>query len=286
MILNETTNVKGFYRFVKYISAWLGIKMPHERLKNLVFDDLTAEAPEEYRVKAIADSYLYLINSKKQILTKAILKKAYYLLEGTVLGEDVAEQILTAIYIHHNEVAHISAAKVHLKTLKLTEETGEVFAYMLSNTILLKKGRGASIPRGKIRASYKRAIECANVEKLAYIFMMTEQAPPPTNSQTQKTRGEVIKILGDSRTDVVKNYGVKKMYLYGSYAKNNIHPHSDVDVLVIFGDALNEEEKLEVIRDMKRYYLKRWEIHVDIINFNYALFQMCESEMQKIITVF
>jgi predicted nucleotidyltransferase len=51
---------------------------------------------------------------------------------------------------------------------------------------------------------------------------------------TMKTRQEIINILRDKKVDLAQNYGVRKMALFGSYARNEQKEGSDIDVVVEF----------------------------------------------------
>ena len=49
-----------------------------------------------------------------------------------------------------------------------------------------------------------------------------------------KTRQEIINILRDKKVDLAQNFGVRKMALFGSYARNEQNEGSDIDVVVEF----------------------------------------------------
>ncbi|MEW6745472.1 MAG: nucleotidyltransferase family protein [Planctomycetota bacterium] len=47
-----------------------------------------------------------------------------------------------------------------------------------------------------------------------------------------KTRDEVLRILGDARLELSRRFGVKRLALFGSYARGEQREESDVDILV------------------------------------------------------
>jgi uncharacterized protein len=47
-----------------------------------------------------------------------------------------------------------------------------------------------------------------------------------------KTREEILKILADRKPEIEKRFKVKKLALFGSYARGDYSPDSDVDILV------------------------------------------------------
>jgi len=47
-------------------------------------------------------------------------------------------------------------------------------------------------------------------------------------------RKEMLLKLKDQRHELVERYGIKSLYLFGSLARDEAHPGSDVDLLVEF----------------------------------------------------
>jgi predicted nucleotidyltransferase len=47
-----------------------------------------------------------------------------------------------------------------------------------------------------------------------------------------KTRDEIIALLGRSKTDLEQRFRVRQLALFGSYARGDQNPESDVDILV------------------------------------------------------
>ena len=72
LLINE--NIKQYYRFIEFVSKLVGIDLPHERFKLLALDEFKAESKTELKIKALADSYMYLINNINQSLTTKIIK--------------------------------------------------------------------------------------------------------------------------------------------------------------------------------------------------------------------
>ena len=47
-----------------------------------------------------------------------------------------------------------------------------------------------------------------------------------------KTKAEILEILQKEKPELVRRYGLKRLALFGSYAREAQHEDSDVDVLV------------------------------------------------------
>ncbi len=53
-----------------------------------------------------------------------------------------------------------------------------------------------------------------------------------------KTKQQIIEILAACKPEVEKNFGVKRLALFGSYARGEQKPDSDVDILVEVGPEI------------------------------------------------
>jgi predicted nucleotidyltransferase len=74
---------------------------------------------------------------------------------------------------------------------------------------------------------------------------------------------EVTKILKEQKTFLTKNYFVKKVSIFGSYARNEEAPESDVDLLVEFSRPVGFE-----FLDLKDYLENVLNKPVDLITVN------------------
>ena len=53
-----------------------------------------------------------------------------------------------------------------------------------------------------------------------------------------KTKQEVLRILQQEKPELVRRYAVKRLALFGSYARGDQRDDSDVDVLVVVDPAI------------------------------------------------
>lgn len=51
-------------------------------------------------------------------------------------------------------------------------------------------------------------------------------------NSAMKTKAEILRILEAQKPELVRRYGLKRLALFGSYAREDQHENSDVDVLV------------------------------------------------------
>ena len=285
MIVNNDMEIKFFYRFIEFTSKLLGVDLPHERFKLLVLDSFKAESTTEIKVKSFSESYLYLINNVNQSLTTAIIKKAYYLLTDIMLDEEKCNIILKEFYKHYDETSHYLAALIHFKVLDNVEERKVEFAFMMSNLIMLKKKRNPFIPYEFMFDAYFKAIENKNIDKLMYIYAEIEGNSKPNYNQVELTQDKIIEKVKQCKSILKNKYNVKKLYLYGSYAKQKTSQSSDLDLLVIFGKELLNIERCKNSDALIKYLSIKLQITVDLLDFTHAMDNLDINEMENIITL-
>jgi len=70
---------------------------------------------------------------------------------------------------------------------------------------------------------------------------------------------EILSFLQDHKVEMQKQFGLKKIGLFGSYAKDTAQKNSDIDL------AIETEKKDFFIReDLREYLEKHFQIKVDI----------------------
>lgn len=81
----------------------------------------------------------------------------------------------------------------------------------------------------------------------------------------QKNLEEVSKILSDNLEKFIKNYNIKLMYVFGSYAKEKNNRNSDLDIAILLNCDYNPFDKLYLLGDLTDI-LKRDDIDLVILN--------------------
>lgn len=285
MLVSKEIDIKLYYRFVEFTSRLVGYGLPHERFKRIILDDFKAESREEKAVKQFANAYLYILNNIHQSVTNELLQESYYLLTHEQLDKEISKQILETYYIHYDENSHYVAMMIHFKILELVRIRSIEFAFMISNLIMLKKGRYPLIPYEYMYEIYKKTIQDKNKDKLMVLFSEIEAISKPYENHSNLSKEEIIVKIRESRQYLIKNYHIKKLYLYGSYAKEKVTTQSDLDLLVIFDKEKLPLEKGMVIKNLTDYLENKIKIHLDILDFTHALENLDISEMENIITL-
>lgn len=285
MLVSKEINVKQYYRFVEFTSRLVGYFLPHERFKRIILDDFKAESKEEKEVKQFANAYLFIVNNICQSVTNDLLQESYYLLTHEQLKQEISKQILETYYMNYDENSHYVAMLIHLKILELVKTRNIEFAFMISNLIMLKKGRYPLIPYEYRYEIYKKTIQEQNKDELMMLFSEMEAITKPYEHQSNLSKEEIIFKIKEKKHYLIKEYHISKLYLYGSYAKERVTTQSDLDLLVIFDKEMLPLEKGMVIKYLTDYLENKLKIHLDILDFSHALENLDICEMENIITI-
>ena len=78
------------------------------------------------------------------------------------------------------------------------------------------------------------------------------------------TRHDVLQILSAHREDIANQFGVKTLAVFGSVARDQARPDSDLDVLVAF----NERPRFDPFMRLKSYLEHLFKVRVDLITWN------------------
>ena len=285
MVIDNNYKIKHFYRFIEFILKLLGKNLPHERFKLISTDNFKAESKLEVEVKKIADAYLYLLNNINQSLTTDIIKNSYFILTGMVLDDEIAEKIIKLYYQNYDEATHYLAVLIHFCVLDNIKTKKIEFAFMLSNLIMYKRKSNPFIPFEQIYDDYFKAIIKRDVNGLMKVFASMQCIPRNHVENRSITKRQIINLIHKNQELLKDKYSVKKLYLYGSFAKNKTKINSDLDLLIIFDEEKINFERQKLNENLKRYLGDILKIHIDLIDFTHALNHLDITEMENIITI-
>lgn len=81
----------------------------------------------------------------------------------------------------------------------------------------------------------------------------------------QKCFDEVKRMIVDNMDRLIEAYGIRLIYIFGSYAKGNNNEKSDIDIAVLLNNDYNPMDKLELIGELTSV-LRREDIDLVILN--------------------
>lgn len=196
----------------------------------------------------------------------------------------IVNQIIKLYYKNIDIAPHSLAALLHLFIVNNIPKNNVEFAFLISNYIMLKKGRWFLMPYEYCHNDYREAVKNNDLSSLIRIFYDIESVKKD-KKPCLLSKDEVIQKIKYLKEELVTKYYIEKLYLFGSFAKGNNTEKSDLDFVVILNESLINNEKNEIITNVKKYLGNEFECDVDLLDFSYALNTFDKSQMEYLITL-
>lgn len=275
---------KFINNLVFYILYLCKAKIPKEKIGQIMRDEIRCLTEEELFIKRLINSLIYLFNNINQLFNEEMLKKLYYLLTNLLIDKELAGKIIQLYYENIDCSAYYLTALIHLYITDNIKEKPIEYAFIISELIMFKKKKTLIIPYEFSHQKYNRAIRNSDLQLLFKVFLETENHLKGS-LPCKYTKDKIIKKIKDIKDDLIVKFDIRKLYLFGSFAKGTNNESSDIDFLVILEEDLINIERLEQISLLKEYLSKLFECSVDVLDFTFALKELGENEMEHIITL-
>ena len=229
-------------------------KIVKERVYEIYYDKIKSLSYLESKIKNISNSYNYILNNINQPISEDLLNQSYYLMTCELLERNIVDEILRIYYKNVDCNPHSLAALLHLYITNNITKNNIEFAFLISNYIMLKKDRWFLMPYEYCHNDYREAIKNNDLSSLIRIFYDIELVKKE-KKPCLLSREEVIQKIKSIKEELVNNYYIEKLYLFGSFAK---------------GNNTNKNE---------------FDCDVDLLDFSYALNTFDKSQMEYLITL-
>lgn len=284
-------NEKVFYRFVEFTSRLVKYELSHEDYKLIALDKKEANTENEKKVKHLADSFLYMLNQKNQIIDLEIVKTCYYLLTKTRLNQKYAETLIRETYLHNDDTSYVKAAKLLVIINQFRLRRKLEFSIILANYILIKDDKYPVIFHEVDKKDLVFLLKSKSYRDMIELIHMHEYQTRNGIGQEIKTGvqhklNDIIDLLKKNQQLLMTSYKVKHMFLYGGIVKGSIHPSSDIDLLVYMDEGLVNYQKHNYINSVQQYLGSILETKLDVLDFSYSLIQAEIKEMNNTIKIF
>ena len=276
--------IKEIIKLIYFITKFRNDYVIYEYVKKIYYDFDNYTANIELLIKNICDSTNYIFNNINQSFTKELLIKAYFLLSNKLIDSAVVNKLIELYYKNIDVAPHSLAALLHLFIINNVEKNNLEFAFLISNYIMLKKGRWFLMPYEYCHNDYREAVKNNDLSSLFRIFYDIESVKKD-KKPCLLSKDEVIQKIKYLKEELVTKYYIEKLYLFGSFAKGNNTEKSDLDFVVILNESLINNEKNEIITNVKKYLGNEFECDVDLLDFSYALNTFDKSQMEYLITL-
>ena len=284
MEINNRIDYKTFYRFIEFTTKLYGTSIPHEKLKLISLDMISPIGEDECLVKSFSNSFLFLLNNIQNMDTLSVIKMSYYILSSIELENGDIER-LSEIFTSPIS-PYIKASKAHLLILSSNLKKKELFAFEISNYILLFSNEPISIIYKKNKEAYFDAIKRGDINLLSECFKLSKSIKNDPNIILYSRDDIIIKIKTVS-TKLEKKFNISHIYLYGSFAKNIYGIYSDIDFLYEYrSDDLTIDYTI-IEKEAGDFLSSIFPgIKVDLILYRKAQMELEEIELKNAIKIF
>lgn len=270
--------------FIQLIMIYKDKKIVKEYIKNFYYDKAKVLSNLDIQIKSLSNCSNYLFNNINQPFSNELISQSYFLLTNELLDKVVVDKLLELYYKNIDCAPHSLAALLHLFIVNEVNNCNVEFAFLISNYIMLKKNRWFLIPYEYCFDDYKQAINSNNLSDLIRLFYDIEIIKKE-KKPCLYTRDEVVNRIKSLKEELIKNYNVNKLYLFGSFAKGINTDKSDLDLVVILNESLLNIEKNKQIKLLNEYLSKVFDCDVDLLDFSYALNTFDKSQLEYLITL-
>ena len=254
-----------------------------ERIIQLNNDQIKCFTTIDTRVKRLINALQYLFNNLNQPFNEELLKHLYFLLTNTVIDYKILKEIVLKYYENYSYNEYYLVSIIHLLIINNLKDRGMDLAFLVSEYIMIKKKNSLLIPMNYLYYKYSEAIKLNNISFLARILLETEHKLYLKKTCTC-TKEEICKKIY-AKKNIFLEFKIKKLYMFGSFAKGTNNKYSDVDFLVLFDDTISNYEKNDKIVVIKQYLKTLLQCDIDVLDFSFALKEFGENEMEHIISL-
>lgn len=257
---------KRLTAFIERLFRHCGFDFRHDLFKQIVYSEIGCNTPLEEKMKNYYDAYCYLLYNHKNVLSKDILKRFFYILSGVEPDEAQLIRLVSQFFFLDYLPPLDKAIEFHLfvyKELKWKDYDEQlIVSLMFFNYILVQAGIPAvHFIRPALHQYEQRRDEYFNGTKGPLYKLLLEIV---TKTKTQKksfyknltplSAREIIEQFMRDKTMLKNNYGVKNLYIFGSFAKNCQRIDSDIDLLIVFSQDISYEQKMKNVEYLSEYY--------------------------------
>ena len=280
-IYELTKNKRIFVRkkisnFLEKALRYCGYDFNHDVFKKIIYSEDEYKTPVEEKIKNTYDAYIYLLSNDKNMISKSLWKKFYYIYAEEELEQFLAIKLSTK-YFHLNHMSPIEQAiEYHLyvyQELKdLKEEDRLMLSLMVFNFILVRNQiplvqlfKKEFIEYEKARESYFKGNK---TEMLEFTIKLLKKNPYMEKSYYKNlvpvSLSDVINFVENKKEELKTKYKVKSLWIHGSLAKRIERMDSDLDFFIEMSLDLLYEEKLAIIQELKQIFFDQFKRMIDL----------------------
>lgn len=267
---------KVLVSFIEDVFNFLGYNLEHDRIKKVLYAEDSFKSIDEEKIKRVYDAYIYLVFNAKNPLTNRILNTFFYIYFGKEIDTNISLRIASKFFDFIDKPIIESATDFHICVFNeidfINEEDKLIISLIFFNYFLIKN----NIPTIRMMESdlesyleRKKEYEKGNkISLYQFFFELIDKAKVQDKSYYQNlkelTLQDIYKTLKEDEEFIKKNYSIKHLSVFGSFAKQINRIDSDIDLLVSFSLDLTSNEKKEIVVQFKNHYFNKFSRFIDV----------------------
>ena len=267
---------KKIANFLEKSLRYCGYDFDHDVFKKIIYSEDEYRTPVEEKIKSSYDAYIYLLSNDKNMISRSLWKKFYYIYAEQELEQFLSIKLSTK-YFHLNHLSPIEQAiEYHLYVYQelrdLKEEDRLMISLIIFNYILVKN----QIPCVQLyRKEFKEYVKARdfffNGDKhpmLEFTLKILKNNPYMDKKFYRDlipvTLSDIIEFVEMRKEEFKTKYQIKGLWIHGSIAKKIERMDSDLDFFIEMSLDLLHEEKLSLIEELKQVFFDRFNRMVDL----------------------
>lgn len=267
---------KVLVSFIEDVFNFLGYNLEHDRIKKVLYAEDSFKSIDEEKIKRVYDAYIYLVFNAKNPLTNRILNTFFYIYFGKEIDTNISLRIASKFFDFIDKPIIESATDFHICVFNeidfINEEDKLIISLIFFNYFLIKN----NIPTIRMMVSdlesyleKKKEYEKGNkISLYQFFFELIDKAKVQDKSYYQNLREltlqDIYKTLKEDEEFIKKNYSIKHLSVFGSFAKQINRIDSDIDLLASFSLDLTSNEKKEIVVQFKNHYFNKFSRFIDV----------------------
>ncbi len=285
---------KKLTQFVEKHFRYLGYDFRHTLFKQIVYMETPIQTKLEEKMKSAYDAYFYLLSNNQNIFSSSLIKKFFYILKEEELPADLITR-LTDLFFNtcvENQLENsiIFSYKAFQTMVELDNEYRFLISLMFLNFSLVKVGIPALVFNETVLKELSELYILNSSNNLVcYITKFILETKKQDRSYYQNikklTFKEIFQTLLNDKLLLIQ-FGVKHLYIFGSFAQGTERLDSDIDLLAEFSLDITKENKQKFKETIRQIYFDKFKRFIDLIEVGPYLSENLLKEINNCTKVF
>ncbi len=285
---------KKLTQFIEKYFRYLGYDFRHTLFKQIVYMETPIQTKLEQTLKNSYDAYFYLLSNNQNIFSSSLLKKFFYILKEEEPTADLITRLTDLFFktcvVNSLENSIIFSHKTFQTMVELDTEYRLLISLMFLNFSLVKVGIPVLVFNETVLKELNELYILNSPSSLvSYITKFILESKKQDKSYYQNLRKltfkEIFQTLADDKV-LLTQFGVKHLYIFGSFAQGTERLDSDIDLLVEFSLDITKESKQKFKEAIKQLYFEKFKRFVDLIEVGPYLSENLLKEINSCTKVF